>query len=262
MSLDRDKEVPRGRPYVTPSYLTAVGPLGPGALLAGPVAERMNIRADKRPLSLVLPLEKLNEGRLAPYRVVRRHVLEAAIVDALGTEEYIYWTLEDTDEEVNSPLRTASLFVTYYSGGRHIVPHRPDVCYLGAGYQPAQAHENMTMPVLTLPGDEPELPIRVCTFVKTALHDHAKSSVVYTFHANGRFHANALRVRVAVNAPATTHAYFSKTEVSFPGATRAQTIEGARKLFGVVLPILLQDHWPDYREAERNAQESSTNPTP
>lgn len=262
MSLDRNKEGARGKPYVTRSYLTAVGLLALGALLAGPVAERMNIRADKRPLDLVLPLEKLDEGRLGPYRVVRRHVLEAAIVDALGTEEYIYWTLEDTTEEINSPLRTASLFVTYYSGGRNLVPHRPDVCYLGAGYQPAQAHENMTIPVMGLPGDEPELPIRVCTFVKTALHDHAKSSVVYTFHANGRFHANALRVRVAVNAPTTTHAYFSKTEVSFQGATRAQTIKGAQKLFGVVLPILLQDHWPDYREAERNAQESSTNPTP
>ena len=32
------------------------------------------------------------------------------------------------------------------------------------------------------------------------------------------------------------YAYFSKVEVSFPGATRAQTVEGAKKAFGVVLP--------------------------
>jgi hypothetical protein len=39
--------------------------------------------------------------------------------------------------------------------------------------------------------------------------------------------------------------------VSYPGASREQTVEGAKALFNVILPILVRDHWPDFDAAER-----------
>ncbi|RME36519.1 MAG: exosortase-associated EpsI family protein [Planctomycetota bacterium] len=236
-------------------FRVAVAMLALGAFLTGPVASWLRIKADKLPLPLKAPLSQLDESRLYPYRVVARQVLEPEIVEALGTDQYLYWTLEDTSVEPTDPLRYANLFVTYDTGGRNLVPHRPDVCFLGAGYEPAQPHENIRIDVGRLPDGESRLPVRVCTFRKTALHDHSKVSVVYTFHANGRFVNDPYRVRMIVNAPTCTHAYFSKAEVSFPGATREQTVEGAKKLFRIVLPILLENHWPDFDAAERESEQ-------
>ena len=46
------------------------------------------------------------------------------------------------------------------------------------------------------------------------------------------------------------YAYFSKVELTFPSATRAQSIEGAGMLFSRLLPALVDEHWPDFEAAE------------
>jgi len=61
-------------------------------------------------------------------------------------------------------------------------------------------------------------------------------------------------VRLLINDMANTYAFFSKIETSFPLATREQNVEGARKLFGYVLPVLLRDHMPDFEAAEAEAK--------
>jgi len=152
------------------------------------------------------------------------------------------------------------LLVTYYSGGHNLVPHTPDVCYLGAGYQPGRAHENVTLSVPELGAAGAKLWVRVLTFVKTAIFDRQDVSVVYAFHCNGRFVETGAfvdprtAVRLLLNDPANTYAYFSKVEVSFPRATREQSLKGAAKLFGAVLPVLVKEHWPDFEAAESAAR--------
>jgi hypothetical protein len=235
---------------VTPPFVVAVVMLGIAAVLAGPVGRWMKIKHAKLPLPLVSPLSALDEEALAPYRVLERHILDPTIVEALGTDMYINWTLEDTSVGSNDPLRYASLLVTYDTGGRNLVPHRPDVCYLGMGYEPAQPHENIEIDLRSLAPEATKVPVRVCTFVQTALRDRAKASVVYTFRCNGRFVATRTGVRVLLNDLTSTYAFFSKVEVSFPMATRAQCVEGAGKLFDRVLPLLLGHHWPDFEGAE------------
>ena len=76
--------------------------------------------------------------------------------------------------------------------------------------------------------------------------------MIYTFHCNGRFTATRTGVRLLLNDLTNTYAYFSKVEVSFPGATRQQSIDGAWKVYDRLLPVLLKAHWPDF-EAEEEA---------
>jgi len=239
---------------VTPPFLVAFLMLAAAAILAGPVAKRLNIKHAKLHLPLKARLAALNEKVILPYRIRERHVLEPAVVEALGTVEYLSWALEDTSVPPSDPLRHARLFITYDSGGRNLVPHRPDICYLGAGYEPAQPHENIEIVVPSLAPGSRKLPVRVCTFVQTSLRDRAKESVLYTFHCNGKFVASRTGVRVLINDLTNTYAYFSKVELSFPKATRTQCIEGSRKLFARVLPVLLAEHWPDFYAAEEAAR--------
>ncbi len=235
---------------VTAPFVVAVVLLGSAAILAGPVASRLDFRRAKEPLPLTARLTELDVDALYPYVLKEKKYLEPSFVEALGTEEYIQWKLEDTSAAPHDPLRFVNLFVTYYSGGVNLVPHTPDVCYLGNGYNPSQAHENMEMALPSLGAQTPEVPVRVCSFVKTAIFNSHETTVVYTFYCNGHFVSTRTGVRLLINDPAAKHAYFSKIEVSFPGADRSTSIKGARRIFDKVLPILIRDHFPDFQAAE------------
>ena len=98
------------------------------------------------------------------------------------------------------------------------------------------------------------IPVRVCTFGKTAIFGYDRVSVTYTFHCNGRFVGTRTGVRYLLNKLTNTYAYFSKVEISFSKATREETVKGVGKLYGRVLPLLLADHWPDFEKMERAAR--------
>lgn len=241
--------------WITPPFLVAVVILGIGAVLAGPVARTMRLHQIKDPLPLRAPLSTLSEDALRPYTVLDRRQLEPAMVDALGTDQYIHWLMEDRSVAPSDPLRTFSLFITYYTGGRDLVPHTPDICQLGAGYQPAQPHENREITVAGL-GEVPvQIPIRTCTFMRTAVYDRRKHSVIYTFYCNGRFVCQRNDVRLLINDLQNRYAFFSKVEVSFPRATREESVKGVTKLFQRLLPVLVDKHWPDFEAAEASAAE-------
>lgn len=242
-----------GASLITTPFITAVVILGIAAILTGPVASWMKLKQRKEALPLKKPLHLMDEGALGPYRLISRNTLEPVVVEALGTKDYISWTLEDTDLKPGDPLKHVILFVTYYTGGSNLVPHTPDVCYLGAGYSPGQPHENKEIDVRRLSRGDARLPIRICTFVKTAIFDNESVSVVYTFQCNGKYVNTRTGVRLLINDLSDTYAYFSKVEVSFPGATREQSIEGSKKVFDYTLPLLMRDHWPDFEAAEEEA---------
>lgn len=239
--------------YPKGPFVVAVAILGVAAVLSGPVASWAKIKLAKTPISLKAPLASLAESEIAPYRVVDKRLLEPAIVEELGTEQYIAWTLEDTSVPPTDPLHRANLFVSYYTGGGYLVPHTPDICFVGHGYQKAVPHEYASVDVTTRDTPGGDLPIRVCTFRSTALFNRRIVTVVYTFHASGAFVAPRDSVRVRTGNPFHTHAYFSKVEVSFPAATREQSVVGATRILSTVLPVLIRDHWPNFAEAERQA---------
>lgn len=238
------------RKFLTVHFVVAALIMGAAAVLVGPVAWSMNFRQAKAAIPLRKPLSAMDVDRLRPYRVVERATLDAPVIDALGTDQYIQWMLEDTSLPPGDSLYTAMLFVTYDTGGQNLVPHVPDECRLGAGYQPARPHENREIPIDS-PTLRSEIPLRVCTFVKTAVFQRDEQTVVYLFHANGSFAATRDAVRILFNDPRDRFGYFSKVEISFPRASREESVKGAAKLLSKLLPVLVSDHLPDFEAAQK-----------
>lgn len=245
----------------TAPFLISLGILGVTAAGLGPVTRALKVALQKEAVPLRASLSRMDKSRLGPFRFIKAFTLESAVVNTLGTEEYISWILEDTAlSNTNSPLRYVNLFVTYYTGQPDPVPHTPDVCMAGAGYWREQA-ENITVRVDALSPDV-EVPVRVLSFVKSGIFNGDKMPVLYTFHTNGRFAATREAVRTTVNTPLDRHAYYSKVEIQF-GWERAspryptmeKMIEGSERVLNHVLPLLIDEHWPDWKavkEAEKS----------
>lgn len=251
LSLPDSDSAVSGRLWNSP-FLVAVLVLGVAAVLAGPVNRRLQVSQIKKELPLKADLSTLSEEAVRPYTVTSRLVMKPEVVAELGTDRYVNWILENATAPKSDPLRVATLLVTYYSGGHDLVPHTPDVCYLGAGYEPLLSENlELTLPAL---GSAPAVPVRVLTFQKSSIHDHRKTNVLYTFHCNGEFTAARTGVRLLINDLTAVHAYFCKIEVGFPYANREESIRGAERLLDQLLPVLLRDHLPDFKATEEGAR--------
>jgi hypothetical protein len=241
---------PRGARLLNPHFLAASGILAVTAVLAGPVARHYGGQV-KQAIPLRAPLDELDKSALGPYRFVQASTLEPDELNTLGTNQYIAWLLEDTSvADATSPLRFAMLQVTYFTGKPDMVPHRPDVCMIGAGYEIAGA-DNVD---IQLPSVGASIPMRRVTFIGPRRYQQENPSVLYTFHANGDFTSSRDGVRLRTGSITDPRAYYSKIEVSFGSeisrprnATPQQTLDGARKLLDRVVPLLLQRHFPDWQ---------------
>ncbi len=218
----------------------------------------MKLALTKQPLPLQKPLHRLDRHRLGPYGFRAKIDLEQAVVETLGTEQYIYWILEDTTYKDRDPRRYARLFVSYYTGGADAVPHTPDICMLGSGY----TIENADNTTIHVPGltDDGEVPVRAVTFVKSGIFAAESMTVVYTFRTNNVFAATRQAVRMKVASLADRYSYYSKVEVIFGSSdsnpvypSPEQTRDAAEKLLSYVLPVLVEDHWPDWNVATQSS---------
>ncbi len=233
----------------------------------------LGIRMIKRALPLRKSLDLISEEALDAYTVVQKEKLENQdVIEALGTEEYIQWTLENTEAQDNSPLRYCSLFVTYYTGNPDRVPHVPEACFLGGGNQRFEA-EDLTF-VIDIAADHTEvepgnggekkeqiIPARCLIFGKKGVdlwQDSAKFPVFYTFKVNGVYRGSRTTTRLALMSNITgEYSYFSKVEWQFYNVVlgmriypeKEEAIVASKELLSVVLPILERDHWPDWQEA-------------
>ena len=151
----------------------------------------------------------------------------------------------------NAPESIIHLFVTYYTDTQAQVVHVPDECYLGNGYSPVSSDVvRVSIPQVQ---DQP-VAVKVLTFERSAFLGRESPTVMYTFHVNGRFAAEAKLVTAIHNDPHCTHGYFSKVEVSF-GSTEAspspeKSVEAGKRVLQKILPVLVQEHWPDWNELE------------
>jgi hypothetical protein len=237
-------------------FLVAAAVLATAAFVVGPIVLAGGATEYKEPLPLKRPLGQMTKEKLGPYRLPAEggtQILNAAVVDTLGTTEYVSRIyIDESVTDRRSPLAVVHLLVTYYTGGRDLVPHTPDQCYYGAGYQPIKM-ENLEVEVPTVGG---RLPLRVLTFIKSALFGKEEPTVGYTFHCNGRFCCTRTEVRYLIQSPTEKHAYFCKIEVSFGGPdsqpaypTREEAVQATAKFLDHVLPVLLRDHLPDWPPA-------------
>lgn len=244
----------------TAPFMVCVAILGMTAIGLPWATSYLRIVLTKEAIPLRRPLARLDKGRLGPYVFRSKIDLQEMVVEALGTDQYIYWLLEDTSygEQSLDPRRFVHLAVTYYTGQPDPVPHTPDVCLTGAGYITEQK-ENRSIHLVRV-SDPLEVPVRVLTAVKSGIFGSERMTVVYTFHCNGRFAETRQAVRMIVNDPRQRYAYYSKVEVTFgwqaarpPYPPREQAVAATTKLLSHVLPLLLEEHWPDWAGVKRIA---------
>jgi len=232
-------------PFLIAVALLATAAFGIGPRLLGDVGPKLEV-------PLKLPLAQLDKDKLAPYAFRAQVDTTPAVVEVLGTEQFIDWRLDDTSRADRSdPTSGVRFTVSYYSGGRDQVPHVPDQCMTGAGYT-AKIKENIEIEV---PALGRSIPVRVLTFEKTAIMDNETPTVAYFFVCNGDFVCTRDGVRLGMNSPLHEHAYFAKIEVSFGFArrvaTREESIAATRRFLNVALPVLLENHLPDWDEVVR-----------
>jgi hypothetical protein len=239
--------------YLQPAFLICAGLL---AITAGgmSVAIKMaGIYTKKEPLLLKKSLSGLDKSNLTPYKVVEKSKIENQdILNTLGTEDYIQWTLEDTGAPTESKTRFCTLFITYYSLP-DIVPHRPEECYIGGGLQGIKFE---TVTLKAIQGVyEREIKARYLVFADTKAElsfGETSFPILYTFNANGKY-GDRDDVRKALNRNLFgKFSYFSKVEWKFYNIASGRTIypnkqeaiAASEKLVSVILPVLEKEHWP------------------
>ncbi len=243
--------------YLQPAFLICVGLL---AITAGGMSvaiKAAGIYTKKEPLLLKKSLSGLDKSNLAPYKVAEKSKIENQdVLNTLGTEDYIQWTLEDTTAPAESKTRFCTLFITYYSLP-DIVPHRPEECYIGGGLQGIKFD---TVTLRAIQGVyEREIKARYLVFADTkaggSLGGGTSFPILYTFNANGKY-GDRDDVRRALNKNLFgKFSYFSKVEWKFyhtvSGRTaypnKQEAIAASEKLMSVILPILEKEYWPDGR---------------
>jgi len=240
------------RIYFQPAFLICVAVLAIAAASMSIATKRFGVYLKKEPLPLKKSLDLLDENQLAPYEVTsKRKVENKEMLKALGTEDYIQWVLDNTEVATDSAVRRCLLFITYYKLPDR-VPHVPEECYTGGGYQ-RLATDSVTFEI-NKPGLEKKIQGKYLVFGSTKFdfwQSGGKFPVLYFFKVNGEYAGSRDEARITLNKNLfRKHSYFCKMELvfnqSFVAPSKQQAVTAGEKLLAVILPTLEREHWPDW----------------
>jgi hypothetical protein len=213
----------------------------------------------KAPLALRKSLDELDPNRLSPYEVVARSkIVDEAIEEALGTQDYIQWQFRNPQLDSHHPFYTGGLFITYYTGNPDKVPHVPDWCYVGSGGIIEKTHEEyITAPDCGVEERNHRLRIRVLEIKipGSGMSVSSRKIVSYVFSVNGDYACTRTEVRLKQGNWRDRYAYFSKVEIWFDQgaeASLAENLVAMEDLYRKVLPLLYSEHWPDWDAARKD----------
>ena len=234
--------------YCQPAFLICAAVLAIAGAGMSVAVESFGIYLRKEPLPLKKSLDLLNENALAPYKVVSKEkIAYQEIVESLGTEDYIQWRLRDPEAPLRRPVRNCLLFISYYELPDQ-VPHVPEACYLGGGYQ-LLATESITFQIDRASGKE-EIPGKFVVFANANsayFRPTEKLVVLYLFNVNGVYTNNRQNARLILSKNIfDKHSYFCKIELVFKYVVpdEQEAIMAGQKLLSVLLPVLEKEHWP------------------
>lgn len=242
--------------YLQPAFVICAAVL---ALAAGGMSvatKKLGLYLKKEPLPLKKALDAMDAEKLAPYRVTAKQKIEnEEILQSLGTEDYIEWVLEDPREPIRSPAREVLVFITYYRLPDR-VPHVPEECYTGGGYQQLNT-DAVSFQIGRSDGGRP-VPGRYLRFTKKAGDlslAPQQFPVLYLFRVNGEYAGSRDDARMALNKNIfRKHSYFCKVELVFNQSlatpAKEEAVAAGERLLAVLLPVLEQEHWPDLDERE------------
>ena len=243
--------------YLQPAFLICITALAVSGAGMSYTIKKFGVHLQKQPLYLRKPLDLLDQKSLAPYKVIKKQLIEDAdTLKTLGTKDYIQWLLVNTAEPVNSDVRKCLLFITYYSLPDR-VPHVPEECYAGSGFQ--KLHSGSATLNIKKEAFQRIIPAKELVFQQTGSHywrGSKKFSVFYIFNVKGKnaIYANSREdARIALNKNILgKHSYFCKIEWFFLTKSGVRTypdnekaISASETLLGAILPVLEQEHWPN-----------------
>jgi hypothetical protein len=236
--------------YTQPAFLICVIILAVSASGMSLAIKHFNVYLKKEPLPLKKSLDLLDEEALSPYKVIAKQKIEnKEIIKTLGTEDYIQWMIEDSEAPVESSVRSFSVFITYYSLPDR-VPHVPEECYTGGGYQRI-ASEPVTFEI-DKPDFKKDVPGRYLLFEKPGFaYGRLQFPVLYFFKVNGEYGNSREDARIALNKNLfRKSSYFCKVEIVFNRKmimpTKEEAVKACQKFLSVLLPVLEKEHWPDW----------------
>ncbi len=139
--------------YIQPAFLVCALVLAIAGSAMSIAIKSFGVYLEKEPLPLVKSFDLLDENGLANYKILSKDKIQnEEVIQSLGTRDYIQWQLEDTQADSTSPTRYCLLFISYYENADQI-PHVPEECYTGGGYQKL-ASEAVRFSILRQPADE------------------------------------------------------------------------------------------------------------
>jgi hypothetical protein len=246
------------RVYLQPAFLMCVLVLATAGGGMSVAMKKLGIVFEKEPLPLKKSLERLDEGDLTPYRVVppKRKIENAEILKALGTRDYVQWVLEDSEQTADSSVNKCLLFITYYQLPDR-VPHVPEECWTGGGYQRLRS-EGVTLNVNGKAGFEAKIPASYLVFGPKSANlwqSSVRIPNLYFFKVNGQYAGSREEARLALNKNLFgKHSYFCKVELVFNMSsvvpTKEASIAACEKLLAVILPVLEKEHWPNWENGK------------
>jgi len=240
--------------YLQPAFLICVAVLGIAGASMSITIKKLGIYLAKEPLPLKSSLDFLDEKDLGPYKVVSKFRIDnEEVIKELGTRDFAQLLLEDREVEPDSVVRRFMLFITYYELP-DIVLHVPEECYMGGGY------EKLAFDSVTFEINKDDLEDRIrgkYLFFGRSKHGLLLGSdgfpVLYLFNVNGVYVGGREEVRVVLNKNIFgKYSYVSKVEMAFNqtrvAPSKKEAVEACEKLLAVVLPILEEQHWPDWEQ--------------
>ena len=241
-------------PLLQPAFLICLAVLAMAALGMDAAIEKSGAILEKEPVALRKSLEQIDKSALLPFKVVNESSIDNKdILKSLGTEDYIQWIMEDPTVPDDSAVQRFLLFITYY-GLPDRVPHVPEECYTGGGYQ-RLATDRVTFEVgktdisKTIRGK-----YLVFGRVNSSYWNMStKFPVLYFFRVNEDYAGSRDEARIALNKNLfNKSSYFSKVELAFNQSivppNKEEAIAASEKLLSVILPILENEFWPDLEE--------------
>ncbi len=234
--------------YRQPAFLTCVTLLALSGLGVTLLLHANGGMLQQKPLPLKRPLSELDRSALAPFEVVRDiRIDDPELLESLGTEDYLQWVLRDRDAQGLG--EQVLLFVTYYPKADR-VPHVPEECYLGSGYQQV-THEPVVLNLET-PGVPDQVLATSLVFEPTdggPWSQRRRVPVLYLFNVNWTYATDRDEARLLLNRGLWGRSsYFCKVELVFNQQTEIMEPERIKALSTRVLqrllPALAKDHWP------------------
>ena len=129
----------------------------------------------------------------------------------------------------------------------------PEECYSGGGYHKL-ASDSVTIEIDNKSGFKKTIRGKYLVFGDTKVNlwrSSKKFPVLYLFRVNGEYAGNREEARVTLNKNLFhKHSYFSKVEIVFNQSSltisKEDAITASEKLLAVILPVLEQEHWPQW----------------